>query len=307
MRPETSPTFTPQTNGNDSLFLERMEAMAFKENALYKDIPRSDERRLVRLFQEDSHAEDGAGERAISTLLYLHKGLIKRVAKDESNKASRRDLDLEHIILSGANGFVSAVHKWKPAKSNDGRLATYAHYHIRAEAQYEIALQRGITKWELESLGRLRYATALLIRNNARHKPTDQEIAEELGWKETTVRALRGKAERTVRLIPVDEKIKTDAVSVEKNRSLSYGTFHSVEDEIIAREEQDHFHTTLDSLNPEEAKVLQRLFGIGNHDAHNLTKISRNAGLTAYEAKKLKNTALTNFASVFTEAEDLTV
>jgi len=178
---------------NDSTFLLKMDEVAHVPGMRYKDVDPAHERHLIALFQTHNDDKSHLGESAIATLLNLHKGLIKKIARDEFAKASRTNLNFDHILLAEVNGFVSAVDSWNPKKSNNGRLATFAHSHIRAGAQYEIALQRGITKWELESLARLRYAVSTLKRKNPDHEPDDGEIANELRWKATTVVALRNK------------------------------------------------------------------------------------------------------------------
>lgn len=257
---------------------------------------------LQAYFAESSHdlltAEDerALAERIAAGDLAARDALIRhnlRLAAGIAAGYCGRGLPYEDLIQEANLGLMRAVEKFEPARGF--KFSTYATYWIRQRV--ERALDNGATAIRLPvhmrgSVDRLYRATQALTGVGV--EPTDEALADELGWPVARVERVR-LASRTAYCRSLDEPLTANERDFDEARALIDLVPDETTadlDETVAQRERRELVDDLLALLPERlAAVLRLRFGFDG-ERHTLEQIGDRLGITRERTRQLEADAL---------------
>jgi RNA polymerase primary sigma factor len=226
--------------------------------------------------------------RARSLLIERNLRLVVSVAK----RYRGMGLPFEDLIQEGNIGLMKAVEKFDPEMGN--RFSTYAIWWIRQ------AIGRAID--DKSRTLRLPAHTGEKARRAARtrnelaaqlgREPTDEEVAEKLGWGVDEVHALSG---LLAEVMSLDRPVGAKDDSTEPGANL--GDF--VEDErasevaeaVIQDTENTSLKASMGEISARERHVLVRRYGLDERKPASLADLSDELGVTRERVRQLQRNA----------------
>ena len=261
-----------------------------------KDI-RNNERKLRRMEQEAGspineilHWGDALnkGEREISQakkeLIKANLRLVVSIAKRYAN----RGMHFFDLIQEGNIGLIKAVDKFEYKKGY--KFSTYATWWIRQAITRAISDQARTIRVPvhmIEQINKVVRETRLFLQETGR-EPTNDEIAERLGWPVQRVKAVKNVAREPISLeVPVGSEEDSelgDFIPDNEVESPVNATAHRLLSEQI--------RSVLNTLPAREQKVLRMRFGLDDGYSHTLEEVGYVFQVTRERIRQIEAKAL---------------
>jgi RNA polymerase primary sigma factor len=232
--------------------------------------------RLQHLIEE--------GKAAREHLIKANTRLVVSIAK----RYRGQGLSFLDLIQAGNVGLIKAADKFDHTRGT--KFGTYATWWIRQSVARTLKQQGRNIRIPVHTNDRIRklYKVAARLEQDLGHRPTPEEIAEEVDLEPERVRWLLGVSQRPLSLErPVDEEGESE-----------FGDF--LEDEDIPSPAQraemhllhEDLQDALSTLTPREVRVLRMRFGLGGEDTYTLREVGEKLGVTRERIRQIEGKAL---------------
>jgi len=244
----------------------------------------------ARLDDEDSEDRDRdaqlvvVGQQSLELLIRANLRLVVSVAR----RYHRQGVDLLDLIQEGNIGLMTAAKKFDPTRGF--RFSTYATGWIRSKVgkavgggSRVVALPDGVVA-TITTVQRAQYDLLATIGR----EPTLEEIAEEAGMRADRVVELMALARQEISL---DGAVNTDS-DTPLGDLLPDTTSPTPCDAVTSAELEGDVALAMQSLSDGERYMIQRRFGIDNHDIQTRKQIGISLGVGPKRSRQIQNAAI---------------
>jgi len=237
---------------------------------------------LEKQRELERQVEDG--KEARSHLIRANTRLVVSIAK----RYRGRGLSFLDLIQAGNIGLIKAADKFDYERGT--KFGTYATWWIRQSVARTLKQQGRNIRIPVHTNDRIRklYQVAARLEQDLGHRPTPEEIAEEVDLEPERVRWLLGVSQRPLSLEkPIDEDGESefgDFLEDEDTPSPAQRT----EMHLLHEDLQD----ALSTLTPREVRVLRMRFGLGGADTYTLREVGEKLGVTRERIRQIEGKAL---------------
>ncbi|RMG01255.1 MAG: RNA polymerase sigma factor RpoD, partial [Nitrospirae bacterium] len=236
---------------------------------------------LIRVLNKAESIIDSARSKLIEANLRL----VISIAKKYIGKG----LSFPDLIQEGNLGLMKAVEKFEYERGY--KFSTYATWWIRQAITRALADQSRtirIPVHMIETINRITKASRELVQELGR-EPSAQELADEVGMSETRVKEILRITKETISLeSPVGEEEDSNLMDFIEDEMA-----RSPLDEAIRGDMRDHIEKVLSSLNPKEAEVIRRRYGLDGSDLpHTLEEVGKAMEVTRERVRQIETKAI---------------
>ncbi len=236
----------------------------------------------IELSQKAKNGDKAARDRMINANLRF----VVRVAKKYQNHG----LDLTDLISEGNIGLITAIEKFEPSRGY--HFISYAVWWINQSILKALSEKSRAIRLPLNranELVRIEYASNL-INGTLTETEECEQIAEMLNMPEAKVRELLSISNGMVSL--------DSTVSSKDSDNSSVGDYY--EDELYEKPEEttvsnalkEDMDKLLDTLKPNEAKVLRLRYGLNGYKPMSLQEIGEQCNLTKERVRQIEKKAI---------------
>ncbi len=235
----------------------------------------------------DSHDE------ARATLIEANLRLVVKIAHDFKGLG----LPLLDLISEGNIGLMRAVEKFDPSKG--AKFSSYAAWWIKQSMRRALANQARVIRIPVQSAGKINKIKSVKMKlaEQLGREPTDDEIAEHLGFSERTVTGLRLADLRTFSL---HDPIQQGEEGEFQDIIPDHGAM--TPDRILGDEESVHrLLSLLSELDDRERLILQLRFGLDGKRPKTLEEVSQEIRRTRERVRQIQNQALAKLRAMLAD------
>jgi len=257
----------------------KQDAMKFymRDIGGYPLIDTKEEARLAYLIQK---GDQEAREKLISANLRL----VVKIAHD----FKRMGFPLQDLISEGNIGLMRAAEKFDPEKG--AKFSSYAAWWIKQAMRRAIFEKSKMIRIPVASAGKIHKirTTRNRLARELDRDPTNQEIAEQVGFSIGVVTRLKRADLRTISLEdPILHGEKGEIKNlIPDERALAPDTVLD-DNEAVAR-----LNELLQQLDPRERMILFMRYGLDGHPPRTLNEVSRTIGRTRERVRQIQKRAL---------------
>ncbi len=265
------------TRDEEVMLAKRMELGRKAKKKLDQNGHSSEERQDLEGLVAD-------GKEARSHLIRANTRLVVSIAK----RYRGQGLSFLDLIQAGNIGLIKAADKFDYERGT--KFGTYATWWIRQSVARTLKQQGRNIRIPVHTNDRIRklYQVAARLEQDLGHRPTPEEIAEEVDLEPERVRWLLGVSQRPLSLEkPIDEDGESefgDFLEDEDTPSPAQRT----EMHLLHEDLQD----ALSTLTPREVRVLRMRFGLGGADTYTLREVGEKLGVTRERIRQIEGKAL---------------
>ena len=232
-------------------------------------------------------------DEARATLIEANLRLVVKIAHDFKGLG----LPLLDLISEGNIGLMRAVEKFDPAKG--AKFSSYAAWWIKQSMRRALANQARVIRIPVQSAGKINKIKSVKMKLTEKlgREPTDDEIAEHLGFSERTVTGLRLADLRTFSLHdPIQQGEEGEFQDIIPDRGAM------TPDRILGDEESVHrLLSLLSELDERERLILQLRFGLDGKRPKTLEEVSQEIRRTRERVRQIQNQALAKLRAMLAD------
>jgi len=236
-------------------------------------------------------------EAARQKMIQANLRLVVRIAKDYDNFG----LSLMDLISEGNFGLIKAVERFDPDKG--GKLSTYASWWIKQAIKRALATSGKTIRLPVHMVDRIsqmRRVTARLAAEIGR-EPHNEEIAQAMEIPLAKVVHMKSVANRAASLDqPVGEEGDATLGDLVKDESE-----RTPFETLRGKSDNDEVGEMLAALDPREAEILTRRFGLDGESPLTLEEVGELFKLTRERVRQLQQSALMQLRRIMTERQKL--
>ncbi|MGA7216574.1 MAG: RNA polymerase sigma factor RpoD/SigA [Terrimicrobiaceae bacterium] len=235
-------------------------------------------------------------QQAHAEMVRANLRLVVKIARDYANVG----LPLLDLISEGNIGLIKAIERFDPAKG--GKLSTYAAWWIKQSIKRALANQTKTIRLPIhliEKIGKMRRVSSQMTEELGR-EPTDEELADEIGFSSSKVTALKIAALRPASLDQPVQDGESFQIGDIVGDEESENPFESLRD----KDTLEEIAEVLILLDDRERMIINSRFGLDGHEPKTLEEIGRKLGVTRERVRQLQNVALNRLRGALHKRED---
>ena len=223
-------------------------------------------------------------QKARQRLIEKNLKLVVSVAK----KYRGYGLPFEDLIQEGNIGLMKAVEKYDPERGF--RFSTYATWWIRQAVQRAVADKGRTIRVPVHMGGKIRKMARTYSELSAEleRDPTDEEVAERLGWTADEVRGVKGAMPDAGSL---NQPLSSEADSSELGELVEDEQASDAPGEVMHEMETQGLQAAIEGLPERHRHVLVRRYGLDDQKAATLAQLSEELKVSRERVRQLQREA----------------
>ena len=222
--------------------------------------------------------------RARERLIERNLRLVVSVAK----RYRGMGLPFEDLIQEGNLGLIKAAQRFDPDRGN--RFSTYAIWWIRQAIGRAIEDKGRAVRLPVHTGEKTRKAARTRNELSATlgREPTDEEVAEKLGWLTSGVRAA---IDLLADVASLDQPVGGEDGSTELGEFIEDERASEVPEAVIREMENTLLKEWIGEMSDRERHVLVRRYGLDERDPATLAELGAELGITRERVRQLQRSA----------------
>jgi len=234
----------------------------------------------IDLSKRAKAGDEGARQRLIEKNLRL----VISVAK----KYRGMGLPFEDLIQEGNIGLMKAVEKFDPDRG--WRFSTYATWWVRQAVQRAVADKGRTIRVPVHMGDKIRKMARAYNELSAERErePTDEEVAERLGWTAEQVRDVKGAMPDAASF---NQPMSSDSDATEIGELIEDERASEVAGTVIGEMEMDWLAEAVERLPERHRYVLIKRYGLGDEETATLARLSAELGISRERVRQVQREA----------------